>query len=246
MTRLPTFIGPENIPFHGHLDTFDEGRPLIFVIRGAFGARGQMALLPGRFPDSDVVLTDLPGMHSPHMAAPGIASFAQAFDLLVRRHFSGRRVMLLGLSIGGVVALQMSEGDVVMALDPPLQTGDLWPLIPRFRRALAETDDRGLAEWMWGLFGVSADRIEPRDYRAVLDTRKPGIIMIGGDPLEPMRNAPRVPGLMTASARAAARDHPTLWAIEVSDSGHNLLQGAPDFVLETIGAGLVLLSECAS
>lgn len=246
MTPLTTFIGPENIPFHGRLETFEQGRPLIFVIRGAFAALGQMALLPGRFPEADVVLTDLPGMHSPHMSAPGIAIFAQVFDLLVRRHFSGRRVMLLGLSIGGVVALQMSEGDVVMALDPPLETGNLWPLIPRFRKAVAESDDPELAEWMRGLFGIDADHIEPRDYRAVLGTRKPGIIMIGGEPLEPMRRASRVPGLMTASARAAVHDHPTLQAIEVSNSGHNLLQAVPDLVLQTIGAGLSLLPERAT
>jgi pimeloyl-ACP methyl ester carboxylesterase len=234
------------IPLHGRFDTFDARRPLIFTIRGAFPDPTAMHRLPDVEPDADVILADMPGMHSPHLPEPGIGTFARAFDEILSAHFADRRILLLGLSLGGLVALAMAQAAAVVAVDPPLMAGpELWPMTERLRRALRETEDPHLAAWVWNLFGVSETALEPRDYRGVLSTRRPGVVVIAGEPLEPERQIRRLPGLIRAEDRSAFGDHP-MRVIMAMGSGHNIVRDAPQALAAATRQGLEMLAAQTS
>lgn len=138
------------VRLQGRLETFRDGRPLLFAILGVGARADYFHRLPDRFPACDVVVSHLPGMHSPPLAAPSVAAFAAAYDEALRRRFPGRWALRFGLSVGGLAALAMREGAAVLAIDPPFSEPLLAPFGPLFPQVLE------------GVVGV--------DHRALLDS----------------------------------------------------------------------------
>jgi len=115
----------------------------------------------------------------------------------------------------------------------------------RLRQALRETEDPYLAEWIWNIFGVSEAAQEARDHRWVLNTRRPGVVVIAGEPLEPERPIEHLPGLIRAEDRAALNEHP-LHTFTAMGSGHNVVRDAAKVIAAATRVGLQMLPAQAS
>lgn len=235
MADLETITARTNlgdVPLWGRFSTFDPARPLILVVRGAFAHRDYLDALPDAAPAYDVVLGHLPGMHSPALVATSIGVFARAYDEAMRLSFAGRAFLRVGISIGGLVVLGMRRGSALVAVEPPVTMAALSPLVPLLRAELGR--DPGMAEWIWNIFGVAADRVEPRDYRSMLEgVRVPGIVLIGSDGTPGM-----MPSLIGTDDRASLSAHPTLEAVVLEGFGHNIPKHRPDALLRAISGAL--------
>ena len=226
-----TSRGP--ILVHGRLDDFRAGRPLLVMIRGAFPEIDQMVELGARFPQADFAWWDLPGMHSPAFAESSVAGFARAMDEAIDLAFPGRPVNVLGLSIGGTVALHLRNPFVraVVACDPPLSTGGLWPIRDRFRLQ----GRAGFADWVWALFGIDDEGVVNRDYRAALEgLHRPVRVLLGADPLEPERPTPRTPSLVSREDRALYAAHKGVDVLVVEGAGHNIPRDGQPAILSSL------------
>lgn len=247
MTMLPR-IDVETahgvVPLWGRFDTFDDARKLVFSIPGAFTGPNYMSALPDLLGDCDVVLARLPGMFAPHLRTISIAAFAQAFDEALSARFRERRVLRLGYSVGGLVAMAMRRGDAIVAVDPPLTPAKLWPIWSPLRQEATANNDPRIAEWIDAIFGISPTSVVERDYRpllAALDV--PGVAVIGGEPLEPVREftLSQAPGLLTAADRKMLADHPLLQTVTALGCGHAIPSRAAHLLLWAIRAGLNLV-----
>jgi pimeloyl-ACP methyl ester carboxylesterase len=216
-------------------DSSRPNRPLVLAILGFLATSEQLGDLHQALPEFDVVRAVLPGTGTPHLREPSVQSFAGAFDDIVQQQFAGRRVIRVGISIGGLVTLAMRRGAAFVAVDPPLNTGALWPLATTLRDVLATADGPKPRAWLANVFGYGADGWENRDYRPLLnDLAGTGYVLIAGEQLEPEREISSPPGLMTAEDRALVQRHPLLrWAI-VGGVGHNIVRDAPHVLLEAI------------
>jgi pimeloyl-ACP methyl ester carboxylesterase len=219
------------VPLWAPFDRHVPAKPVLLVIRGAFAALDDWTVMVDAFSQADVVQAHLPGMHSPFHQPGGIAGFGRAFDEVIDQAFAGRRVVVLGLSMGGLVAMTLRSSAVtqVIACDPPLSTAGLWPLIPELQAKLADSAvGAELRSWITDLFGVSAAGVENVDYRPLLDglTVRTDII-IAALPLEPERDLPVQPGFMSADDRAFVRRHPKVRVLIAPNTGHNVPRHAP-------------------
>lgn len=214
-----TSLGP--VPLWGEFDRFDAARPMVFVIRGAFDELDSMTRFQDHAPDVDVALVHLPGMHSPYFADCSVHAFAQAFDEVLAA-LRRPRVILLGLSTGALVAMAMQGADALIAVEPPLSPPAMWPLIPRLRTAAAQ--DPEVARWVEGLFSMA-------DYGDLLADCLPGVVLLGGEALEPIRPVDRLPSLVSAADRERIATTPHLRVMTVPGVGHNIPAQAPGALL---------------
>lgn len=229
-----------NVPLWGDFAIFDASRPLILSIGGAFAAPDYLHALPRHLPGCDVVFARLPGMHAPFLSENSVETFAESLDQAALQAFPGRRFLRLGSSIGGLTAMAMRTGSAFVALDPPLRTKALWPMRDRLRAVLQTCDPR-MADWIWSVFGISNLEIEERDYRPLLDALNvPGLILAAGETLEPERPVDHLPGLICAADRIMLVRRPQVKTIFVAGSGHNIPRDAPAIMLEAIQEGLCL------
>lgn len=241
MQTFETSYGP--VPVWGDLDGFDSARPLVFVVRGAFPEIDTLSLLYRHLPTADVALVHLPGMHTPFFADCTVETFAKAFDEVVER-FQRRKILVLGVSTGALVAMTMRTAGLVLLIEPPLSPSKAWPLIPQFRQWARESAD--VARWVEGLFGYQEDHVGDRDYSDLLSRSAPGTVMIGGTPLEPVRAFQRMPSLVTDADRARIVATPQLRNVVVPDIGHNVPYTAPAEFLDELKRLLVRLEGAAS
>jgi hypothetical protein len=239
LLELATAQGP--VPVWGRFGR-SATRPVVFIVRGAFADPESLTRLPPDLPEADVALVHLPGMHSPFFAESSVRAFAAAFDEVVAREFAGRPLVKAGLSTGALVALAMRSPGAVAAFDPPLTTDALWPLIPGLR--VSARDSELMAGWISEIFGVTAEGLENRDYRPLLEAcKEPGVVVIPGEPLEPPRPLPSLPGLMTAEDRMLAQRHPTLRAMIIQGAGHNIPRDHPRIIPLAIRQALAALGS---
>ena len=216
-------------------------RPVVVFLHGALRRAELLADWGERLADvADVVLVDLPG----HGASPPIESGALAVlaDLLrqtLNQVLAGRRVLLVGESVGATLALAIAgmpdRGPVraVFAADPPLTTAKQWSVHRNFRDYYARHPGHAYAQVLGrDFFGIMPDGVEERIYHPVLGELKvPTIIAAGDVPLAPPRN---MPGLSTtvwddADSLLLASVYPgQAEFVRLADSGHLLLADAPD------------------
>lgn len=155
---------------------FDDDRPLVLVIKGAFAAEyGRYDDLHKVMPEAAVLVAQLPGNFCPPLVATSVGAFIAAFSEVVERAFGHRQVLIWGDSLGGLVALGIPGNLARLVLDPPIRISKTWPVMSNFQdRYRANISER---EFLYNVFGVSADGIEQRDYRAVLGL--PARVLIG-------------------------------------------------------------------
>lgn len=215
-------------------------RPLLFMIRGAFPNAAQLADLGGNFPDADFAWCDLPGMHSPFFAESSVAAFAAGIDEVLQTAFPERRVSILGLSIGGVVALHLKSSIVrsVLAIDPPLTTDGLWPM-HRWLLSNPALLTGQLGDWVWNVFGVRPGQGWKRDYRAAIrGPRPPTEVLFASDSLQPVRRLERIPSLVGEGDRAAYLAQPSIRTTIVPGTGHDIPAAGLDAILAALRSSI--------
>jgi pimeloyl-ACP methyl ester carboxylesterase len=196
-----------------------------------------MAELPDLLPEADVALVHLPGMNTPFFREPSVQAFAEAFDQVLER-LSPRNVVVLGASVGGLVALAMRHPAIrgLVLMDTALSMG-LWPL----RNLVAPTTHPRAVEWYEAILGFSSRRDGPgRDYGHLLDgVDVPVLALIGDVPLgEPRSIATKAPSLVTPADRARYEEHPGVQVITAWGCGHNLWRDNPALVLAAVRAAM--------
>jgi pimeloyl-ACP methyl ester carboxylesterase len=216
--RFETPLGP--VELHGR----DTGRPVQLVITGAFASSNTLELNQERFPDLDVWRSHLPGNHSPALAATSVGVFAAAISQALRQRLAGRTASVIGLSVGALVAMALDPSlvDRLLLVEPPLRPDRVWPLL-QLRNAMPP----GGEDFVWQVFGVAADRTEPRDYSALLDRlSRPATVVLGGDALLPERERVGWPSLVDDESRARLAAHPGLEVRVMAGAGHHILKEA--------------------
>jgi pimeloyl-ACP methyl ester carboxylesterase len=215
------------------------GRPFVLAVSGAFDSVGRFNRLPALLPEADVALSHLPGnLGAPELRESSVAAFCEAYGAALDA--IARPAVLLGASIGGVVALGVRSRFVqgVVALDPPLRTSGLWPLIPNVQAMLAQTG--GKEPWRVrfaaGVLGITTQSAPGLDHGWVLDGVRGSVVaLVGGEPLEPPRRVSRLPSLVSQSDRAALAGA-GIDVREVPGAGHDLAGDAGAQVLQTVRA----------
>lgn len=238
---IDTSYGP--VPVWGEIDSFDPARPLVFVVRGAFPEADTLTLLYRHLPGVDVALVHLPGMHTPFFADCSVEAFARAFDEVIG-HFPHTKILILGVSTGALVAMAMRKAGLVLLIEPPLSPPRAWPLISQFRNWARENAD--IARWVEGLFGYRQDGIDAKDYSHLLNLSAPGVVLVGGTPLEPVRAFQRMPSLVTDLDRARISATPQLECIVIPEVGHNVPYRAPHEFLSTLKALVARFGDAQS
>jgi pimeloyl-ACP methyl ester carboxylesterase len=215
---------------------FEGSAPVILGLHGAFNVAEPRWIdrLAPQLPDFAVLSSHVPGNHCPYLVSQSVGAYAAAFSEVLAA--LGRPAVFLGASIGGLVAFAIRSQNLksIVALDPPLRTGKLWPLTPDFREKLrADPQDADLAAFLWNVFGVSADGLEDRDYSGLVQrVSVPTAVMFGDDPLLPERTIRSVPSLTDEVDRALFRANPNIHTWLVEGLGHNLLNGGWSYVID--------------
>jgi pimeloyl-ACP methyl ester carboxylesterase len=112
-----------------------------------------------------------------------------------------------------------------VAVEPFLQTKDLWPFIANCRQRLASNPgDGALAHYLDGVFGIGATQMENRDYRHLLEAiTVPTTVIVGQIPLLPERPVEVWPSFTSAEDRALLTANPLVTLHEGrAGTGHSV------------------------
>lgn len=221
----------------GKPEAFAGTGPLALFLLGAFNVEVRWPDdAAERLTEIAVLSAQLPGNHSPQPDAHSIDAYAAAYAQVLAQ--LGRPAIIVGNSLGAVTALAIRSPHVraIVALDPPLRTARLWPLIPAFREKLREApDDARLAEFLWNVFGVAPETVEDRDYTDLaLAVTVPTIVIMGGEPLMPERDAAILPSLLDEPERRRLQGVRLIERWIVNGAGHNIVDGGYSFVLDAV------------
>jgi len=218
---VETAFGP--IEWTARPDVFGASGPVLLVIRGAFADPDSLSHLP-ECVDIDCVLANLPGHSSPPVVANTVGVFAAAFREAIQKAFLDRPTIVLGLSIGGLVAMALRLPQIrrLVLVDPPLST-DLPAMTWRIRTQLPNH-----ADFCWQVFGVSDTAQEPRSYAGLLDALKtPSDVLLGGV----HEDSDTIPCLNAADAY---KGHPFVHRHIIPWAGHNIPAQAPDEFMHVV------------
>jgi pimeloyl-ACP methyl ester carboxylesterase len=240
LVRRDVATGLGAIALWSRPDIFDAAatKPVVLTIGGSFSPLEDLKNLPDVLGIlADACLMRFPGSGAPPLATFAISDVARAIGELLEGAFPGRPVVLLGISIGGAVALGVRAPNVarVIAVDPPLRTGKLWPILEPIRQILRTTDDPSVRDMAFETFGVGEHELVERDYFPVLDgLRAPADIVLGEQPLEPERPTQRLPSLVGVADRRRLAQHPRIRLHIARGAGHNVVGQAPRVVQDII------------
>lgn len=206
---VPTALG--DVWLWGDLAAFDGSDPVVLCLHGAFVDRiGRFLDLQNVLPVS-VVSACLPGSGCPELVSATVGAFAAAYSEAAAL-FEGRLKLVIGESVGGVVALAMTTEAKRLALDPPLVPLSSSGLISDVRAKLGSDTRR--AAMIWNVLGIGTDRQEARDYTHLLE--RPARILIGED------------GYVSAAERTKMLAAPHIWLTVVPGVGHVIPGNAPE------------------
>ncbi len=233
----------------GDQEAFDGPNPLIFAILGAFNIESRWPdYLPKHLAAASVVTAQLPGNHCPQPLTHSVGAYAAAYSQVLAE--LGRPAVVLGASVGALVGMAMRAPNIrgTVALDPPLHTAKLWPLLAPFRQAIADNPgDARLAEFIWNVFGFSAAEVVDRDYTDLVSRiSAPTIVLVGEEPLFPQRDLRTLPSLLDEAGRQVFRDHPLVTVRQVAGVGHSIVDGGFAAVLDALRGLLAAASANAA
>ena len=217
VTEVETALGP--IQFRGR----NTGRPVLLIINGAFAHNDTMDRAQQVMPEVDVLRAHLPGNHCPPLMTTSLGVFTAAFRQAIEAHLRSRPVVVVGLSTGALVALGLRHPSVrrLVLAEPPLRTGDLWPLL-----GWREQGPPDRWPLVTSIFGITPTTVEPRDYTHLLDElRVPAVVILGSEPLMPPRPFEAMPSLVDEESRALLAAHPRVQLVTAPGAGHHVTQG---------------------
>ncbi|KRB41977.1 hypothetical protein ASE02_03965 [Phenylobacterium sp. Root700] len=194
---------------------------------------------------ADVMLMDLPGHgRSTTAGAASISGMAATLHEAICAGLAGRRVLIMGESLGGTIALSlggMAElGPIraVFAADPPVTTGKLWTVANAFRRHMGNSAEETFVDRLGReTFGITPNGVEELIYYPLIGgLRVPTVIATGDIPLLPPRQLSGVTCLFDPVDQFVARTlYPGKTEIElIANCGHLLLVDAPSACLDIV------------
>jgi len=232
-TTVQTRLGP--IPLQAPPGALASAKPIVLVITGAWAEPRDMIKTPAVVgPAWDAAVMRLPGNGTPSLTETSIAGWARAVGELVDTVFARRAVVLMGLSVGALVALGARSPRVrrVIAVEPPLVMEKLWPMAPGLRARWRDSPaDRAVIE---AVFGVTATGAEPRHYFDLFDGAPPADIVLGEIPLLPERPLERFPSFVDEPERAWLAARPGVTLHVAPGAGHNIHVFAPNVLREVL------------
>ncbi|MBP7702139.1 MAG: alpha/beta hydrolase [Phenylobacterium sp.] len=221
--------------------------PVVVFLHGALRTAESLVAWVDVLADvADVLLVDLPGhLRSTAIQPMSVDGMASWIHEGLRVGLAGRHVLLVGESLGGLIALRIAGDDgpspvhAILALDPPLSTSKQWTISMAFQPFLNIPAVADLAETT---FGIKGDKRSERIYYPLLGQAKRPIALATGDnPLMPPRNNARHPCLFDELDRYIVNTYyPGAADIRTfAGSGHLLLEDA----VEPIRALIVEMLE---
>ncbi|MHB1206351.1 MAG: alpha/beta fold hydrolase [Rhodospirillaceae bacterium] len=191
-------------------------RPLILLIHGALADHESLLPWAGLWAgEYDLRLVDLPG-HGKSEIPPRatFAAFVAEIRELVARILAPRPVVIVGESLGGLIGIAAgnqppSNLAAVAALDPPLSTAGLWPVIDHIRLWLnLHPRDAFLRDFAFEIFGVGPDTdiAQDRRYHEYFENLAvPALVLAGDQPLGRRRPVQTPPSLIGEVDREVLR-----------------------------------------
>jgi hypothetical protein len=177
---------------------FRDGSVAVLIITGAFAHPSELINAPDLFaPDFGAYVARLPGNGTPPLSEVSIDAFVQAFDEVAAR--LGKPVVAHGISVGGLVALAMRSPCRIVAVDPRLSTGRLWPLNPGLREQYWP-EHRQFLSAVFGMRDVG--RVAKRYHHLVDRLTAQTDVVVGSERLHPRRPITRIPSLVDDEDRA--------------------------------------------
>ncbi len=241
-TVFETSLGP--LSLWSERGALASRRPVVVTITSTFADPDHMSRMQQVLGEAaTAVLMHLPGDRPSPLRQTSITAFAQALGEVVTREFHDRPVVLHGLGMGALVALAVRAAPVrrVIAVEPPLATGKLWPMVGGLQQRLrAGPDDAPLHDLVREMFGVQPDAVPGRSYLPLLGNPAdpPADVVLGEIPLMPPRPLDRYPSLVDEPERQALRSHPRVALHVAPGAGHNVPLHAPELLRE------LLLAAC--
>ena len=228
---VETSFGP--VPLWSLPGALTGSKPLILCITGAWAEAADMTGLPAVVaPDWDAVIMRLPGNETPALSETSVAAWGRAVSEVIEKTFANRTLVMMGLSIGALVALAARSANIrwVIAIEPPLSTAKLWPMIDGLKALwVKEPSSRA---FVTNIFGVSDEGVADIQYRDLFDGHVPVEVVVGDVPLHPKRNLPRYPSFIDAEDRAWLASRPGVTVSEAPGAGHNIHVFAAPFLLQ--------------
>lgn len=196
------------------------GRPLVLFIHGAGRhVAGHVGWFDAFGDEVEVVLAELPGHgHAPWLARTDVETWTAAFDEAVGATFPGRPLVAAGESLGGLLAMGLASATRIVAFDPPLRTGRLWPI--HRDQALLST----LTPAFWrDIFGAGPSSRDIDYWPRLLARRAPLTLVTGDMPLGEPRPLPTPPAFLEPEDRRRCETIPGVSVVVVPGAGHALL-----------------------
>jgi Alpha/beta hydrolase family len=209
-------------------------RPVALLLHGAFRAPLAMTPLLPALDGSDVVFVTLPGhAGAPALTATALTVWIAALTEAVEALFQGRRVLAVGESLGGLLAMALPV-EAAVAFEPIQQTGKLWPISDR----LEDRGRRGLAT-----SGPFIEMLRNQDYRWLGSkvTARTAVVA-GSDPLLPRRPVKRDPSLLDDDDLTLLAANPMIRTTRIA-GGHVLLVDNPTACREIVASALAELAD---
>jgi hypothetical protein len=231
VVRLQTSPGP-----------MEPVRPLVFALPSSLSTPENFAALFERLELlADMCVMTLPIAGALDPSANTVASLAGVVGELLESRYPERTVLLLGASIGAVVALAVRARNLarIVAVEPPLVTAGLWPVLGALAEHLRQARDPLSEAYISASFGVTQARVTGRDHRWVLDgLNVPADVILAEEPLEPQRAVARHPSLVGEAERGLLAATPGVRLHVVPGTGHNVIGQA------ITAAGEIVLEAC--
>ena len=202
-------------------------RPVVMGLPGILSAMENLAALGDGFGLlADLCILRPPTERGAGLSATSVGDLADMVGGLMEQLYPDRPVVLVGVSSGALIALAVRAANLArtVAIEPPLATGALWPIEVTLREHLKAQADPVLSAFAFETLGLDEARVEARSQLWVLDgLRVPVDVVLGDEPLEPVRAVTRFPSLVGEAERRALAARRGVRLHVVPGTGHNVL-----------------------
>ena len=220
----------------------DTDLPIVFAMPGILAAPDDLFVLGRRLGMFGALcVMRLPSERGAGLSSSTLADLSAMVGELLESRFADRPVVLLGLSSGAVIALGVRARNLarIVAVEPPLVTGNLWPISEPLGGHLRRLGDPVATAFAFEAFGIGGAEAVARNHLAALaGLNVPVDVILGAVPLRPARRLSQFPSLVDAPERRRLAATPGVRLHLAQGAGHNVLGQAPLTVED------VLLEAC--